>query len=203
MPTHIRAQCCWQVDSMLPRDASCINPAFRHQADISSMTGPDWQTLADDLAAGINTIAGGSRQLTVKLYEIKDPVPGNPNRPMATKITNANSFQATTYPGEIALCLSFNGGPNGPSNRGRLYLPWFCIASTAPGNRPSGTNRTAAGAFVPVFAGLGGANVDWIVWSPTRKAATRVERWFVDDEFDTQRRRGLKMTARTTGVTSG
>lgn len=204
MPTHIRAQVQWHVGTMLPRDVCQITPCFRHQLGIVE-GDPDWQTLADDLAAGLQTwcspILGNSNQLDVKLYEIGEPPP---NRPRAVKVLNAgNSAEANSFR-EAACCLSFYGGDNTPRQRGRLYIPAFIASSGSTlGVRPSTTIRSKIAELVPLFAGLGGVNVDWIVWSPTAQAATRVENWWVDDEWDVQRRRGLKSTARTAGTTGG
>lgn len=205
MATHIRAQISWQVESLLPRDVATINPCFRHQLGLIE-GDPDWQTLANDLKnVMVAWQANQLRQLTVKLYEIKDPVSGVPNRPKATAVAAAGGFGGTSYPGEVALCLSFYGQPNGPSNRGRLYIPYFAMVTsgTQPGKRPTTTEMQKPGGLVPGFAGLGGINVDWIVWSPTKKQATKVSNWFVDDEWDTQRRRGLKPGAREAGTTGG
>jgi hypothetical protein len=204
VPTHIRAMCCWQVGSLLPRDMNCINPCFRHQGILPG-DDPSWQQLADDLAAGLNTWAtgGGSRQLTVKLYEIKDPVPGEPNRPKATKVLNPGQFTDTSFPPELCACLSFYGGQNFPRERGRLYLPYWALSVSAPGPRPATADRTKANTLAPVFAGLGGVDVDWIVWSPTRKAATKVTNYYCDDEWDNMRKRGKTVTVRTAGTTGG
>lgn len=200
MPTHIRALCGWQVGSALPRDVMQITPCFRHQA-VLPFDDPNWQDLADDLADGLQTWASvAKRQLTVKLYQIGEPIP---NRPKATALRDAGSLAETGTPRELAICLSFYGGPNAPWNRGRLYLPFHMLGMSSPGPRPDSSMRTKAGALAPTLAGLGGVDVDWIVWSPTRGQATRVENWFVDDEWDVQRRRGLKPTTRTTGTTGG
>lgn len=204
MTTHIRASIGWQVDSLLPRDAVTINPTFRYNP-ILIPGDPAWQTLADDLAAAVNSwsVAPSARQLTVKLYEIKDPVPGTPNRPKATKTLATGLFATNNWPGEVACCLSFASGAGGPHQRGRLYVPAMACCSTAPAGRPSSTERTKVGALAPIFANLGGVNVDWVIWSRTQKSAAQVDRWFVDDEWDTVRSRGLKPTTRTTGTTSG
>lgn len=205
MPTHMRASISYQVDSLLPRDAHTINPCFRHSAILPG-DDPSWQSLADDLAAAVQSYStsGTSRQLTVKLYEIKDPVAGQPNRPKATKVLNPAVAAPLTYPGEIALCLSFYGGQNGPHQRGRLYVPVFMINSSGPGGvRPSLADRNRNLGWESRFSALGGPNVDWIVWSQTNKAATQVTNVFCDDEWDVQRRRGLKYTVRTAATTSG
>ncbi len=201
MPTHIRAQVEWQVGSALPRDKICITPHFRHQSILGG-EGPEWQPLADDLAAAISTWDQANNQVTVKLYDIG--VTEKPNRPRAIAIVNPGNVAEAAQVREIALCLSFYGGPNAPHNRGRLYLPAAFIQGTGQlAVRPTSANRDRAGTLAPALADLGGVDVDWIVWSPTRNAATRVENWWVDDEWDVQRRRGLQPSARTTGTTSG
>lgn len=204
MPQHIKAQCSWQVGSALPRDRVQITPCFRAQQDLD-IGGTDWQQLCDDLANGLNTwgspIVGNSHEIVVKLYELEQ-LP--PNRPRATKTLNVGNASEASIFREMACCLSFNGGAAGPRQRGRLYVPAFlAMSGTTPGIRPSTTVRDKVAALVPLFAGLGGANIDWIVWSPTNQTATRVEKWWVDDEWDVQRRRGLRPTTRTAGTTSG
>jgi hypothetical protein len=199
VPTHIRATIGWQMTSLLPRDVVQITPCFRHSALLPG-DDPAWQELADNIAAGIDGWDTGTRQLTVRLYDIEAPPI---NRPKAIKILNPGTFQAAVTAREVALCLSFNGGNNLPQNRGRLYLPFSCFSGSVPGERPVLAMQQKVADLVPIFAGMGGANVDWIVWSPTAGAATQVERWFVDDEWDTQRRRGLKPASRLAGTTSG
>jgi hypothetical protein len=206
MPTHIRAHVTWQTGSLLPRDKIQITPCFRHQQILPVDGGPEWDDLAEDLATGIRTslAAGNAQALEVKLYEIKDPVAGEPNRPKGQHVLDpANAAEAQTYR-ELACCLSFYGGENAPHQRGRLYVPAFLLLTTSTvGVRPATVIQNKAGALATVFAGLGGIDVDWIVWSPTRKLATRVTNWFVDDEWDVQRRRGLVPAVRVAGTTGG
>jgi hypothetical protein len=204
MATHIRAQCAWQVGSMLPRDAVMITPCFRHQLDLTEFS-VDYQTLCDDLSAALNTwaspVIGNSFQSTVKLYKIGG---AKPNRPQATKVINVGNASEAGTVREVACCLSFYGGPNAPKNRGRLYIPVFlCSASATLTVRPSVTVRQKVADLVPLFAGLGGTNVDWGIWSPTYSSFTKADHYWVDDEWDIQRKRGLKPTTRTAGTTSG
>lgn len=202
MAEHIRAQIGWQVGSNLPRDVMQITPCFRAQADLDP-AGTAYQDLADDLLDVIDTWTGAAtRQITVKLYKIGE---AKPNRPKATSVKYAGTNAEANCPRELAVCLSFNGGQNAPRQRGRLYLPAFLTANLATGVpvRPTLTIRDKVGALAPAFAALGGINIDWIVWSPTNSSATKVSNWFVDDEWDAQRRRGLKPTARSAGTTGG
>jgi len=206
VPTHIRAHVQWQVGSMLPRDIHQITPCFRHQQELDPLGGVDWDNLATDLLT-IFAGAGGwvnktGNQCTVKLYRIQDAVAGQPNRPKSVKIAAAGMSNEASIFREAALCLSFYGGNNFPDERGRLFLPAW-VFSAALAARPTNTDITKAKSLAPLLSGLGGVNVDWITWSPTKKKATRVEKYFVDDEWDVQRRRGLQYTARVIESTSG
>jgi hypothetical protein len=199
MATPIRMQCSWQVGSMLPRDRFTITPHFTHtQIDIGDT---DWQALVDDLATGLKAweLAPTAHELTVKAYNLNDP---EPRRPKAIAIRNANQSSNAAYMREVALALSYSGGDHGPSKRGRLYIPHVKMSNAAPGVRPTQTEREKVGALVPIFTALGGANVDWVVHSPTRDTDTPVSKWYVDDEWDVQRRRGDRPTARTSGTAS-
>lgn len=200
MGTPIRMQCSWQVGSMLPRDRFTITPHFVHN-DILIDGGTEWQVLADDLAAGLKAweLSPTNHELTVKIYNLND---AQPRRPKAIKILNANQAVNASYMREISLCLSYSGGDGGPSKRGRLFIPHVKMTNAAPGVRPTATERDKVAALVPILTGLGGANVDWVVHSPTRGTDTSVSKWYVDDEWDVQRRRGDRPTARTAGTAS-
>ena len=201
MPVHIRAMCQWQVGSMLPRDINQITPCFRHQILPASVT-PEWQDLADDLAQALEAWDTGGRQLTVKLYNIDEEAPGHINRPKATTVIGAGLASPSPYPPEVACCLSFYGGNNEPRQRGRLYVPPAVASTEAQANRPGATLIGKVHALGPIFANLGGVNCDWIVWSKANESATAVTDYFVDDEWDVVRKRGLVPVARVTGTTS-
>jgi hypothetical protein len=202
MPTHIRAMCQWQIGSALPRDVMQITPTFRHQQVLPVDGGPEWDDLADDLADGLDSWGGATQQITVKLYQIGLP---KPNRPKATSVRRAGTIPAGNVPRELAVCLSFNGGQNAPRQRGRLYIP-AQLAGGVPSQmqvRVPTESRDKVALLPALFAGLGGIDVDWIVWSPTNSSATKVERWFVDDEWDVIRKRGLQPINRNVGTTGG
>src|SRR5688500_4821787 len=164
MPTHIRAHIQYQCGAMLPRDIHQITPCFRAQTGFDPLGGTDWDQLAQDLLDKMNGGTGfifskATNQTTVKLYEIKDPVPGVPNRPKAVKIKNPGTSQEATIPRELALCLSFYGGNNNPDNRGRLYVPaWLWVSN--PAARPVAADVTKLDGMAAAFAALGGANID-------------------------------------------
>jgi hypothetical protein len=186
------------ADSALPRDRFVITPHFN---DAGATTDP--QGLADDLADGIAGIITQTpiptREIVVKAYDAQGT---KPVYPQGTAVRNANAYPASGIPRELALCLSFYSERNVPRSRGRLYIPLALIIGTSvSGSRPREQDRTALGLFPPVFTGLGGADVDWCVYSRSDNVARPVTHWYVDDEFDIQRRRGLRATTRTLGTT--
>jgi hypothetical protein len=195
-----RAQVSWGGDTSFPRDRMVITPHFK---DTNLPGTGDVQGLADDLATGIAALTqpgSGGREVIVKMYDAESH-PSGP--PLATKILSPGVTPAATAPREIALCLSFFSGTNTPSRRGRLYLPVVCFWGSAISSaRPTTTQQDAAAAFVPVFTELGGVDVDWVVYSRKNNSAHSVTNWFIDDEWDTQRRRGLRPSARKVGTTS-
>lgn len=204
MPTHIRAKCSWQFENTDPKNQAVINPCFRHQFDPLTIAGTDYQALADDLKTALAGWVVKAQPLTVTLYNIEG---AKPNYPKAISKTVAPSAPSS-FLGmpQQAACLSFYSGTNTPRNRGRLFIPaWITTQSSAllAGERIDTSLQTKIAALVPIFAGLGGANVDWIVWSPTRHAAGKVSDYWIDDSWDLIRSRKLKASGRATGTTSG
>lgn len=198
MATLIRAQLSWQVGSMLPRDRFTNTVYFNHTLGLIE-GAPEWQTLADDLKTAVNgwSLSPTNHELTVKLYDMGD---AQPRRPKATSIIYPGACQEDNSPREIALCLSFSTAKNVPKERGRIYLPRVKISNAAPGVRPTSTERAKAGDLATVFKNLGGTNVDWVINSQSGGGVHSVYKWWVDDEWDTVRKRGLKSTTRTAGV---
>jgi hypothetical protein len=186
------------LDSTLPTDALIITPHFD---DHGISTDPD--NLASDLitawTAWMTPTAQGA-QVECKVYDAEAPAP---NFPVATKRVRNGVSPASPTNRDVAVCLSFFADVNRPRHRGRLYIP-VPLTGVAPSAAlvPS-TLRTKVGDLVPIFAGLGGLDVDWVVWSRVDRVARKVSDWWVDDSWDTQRRRGRRATARTTGTTSG
>lgn len=194
-----RAQISIAADTSFARDRFVITPHFK------VTVSPNAQQLADDLHAAMLTYVGNaSYDVDVKLYDAEQHPAGAPDGQKKSGTTSISS----NGPREVALCLSFFAGTNEKRKRGRLYIPHNWIfrkdtSPTAPGVRPSATARTAAAALVPIFTSLGGVDVDWVVYSRADAAARTVTNWYVDDEWDIQRRRGDRPTTRLTGTTSG
>jgi hypothetical protein len=187
------------ADTALARDRMVITPHFK------ATVFPDADALANDLCVAMQGYVGNpSYDVDVKLYDAEVYPTGAPKGRKQKGTTPISS----NGPREIALCLSFYADSNTKRRRGRVYIPhnWLYRKDTSPGPpgaRPSLTTRTAAAAIVPIFTALGGVDVDWCVWSKADHAAHTVTNWYVDDEWDIQRRRGDRPTTRTTGTTSG
>jgi hypothetical protein len=190
-----RLQVAWQMDSALPTDQMIITPHFDDHGILN-----DPQNLCDDLAAALNSWDAVTTQLTVKAYDAQDPPP---NYPLAEKIVNEGQIANANANRDVALVLSFYAEQNRPRRRGRIYVPMVVTGLSAAAARPTPTIQQKIADLVPIFAGLGGLDVDWVVYSRLDNAARKVTNWWVDNAWDTQRRRGQVATSRMIGTTGG
>lgn len=200
MAVHYRAQVILPQDTELPIDAITVNPCFRAAAGLSAPA-----TFAHDVAQIFSDFySSGGAHVICKVYDLQGT---KPVYPVAVEEVNTGvAARPSTLPREIAVCLSFFGDHNRPSERGRLYI----MAAALGGVSGSAMDRYVPTAvsdriatLPPLLAAAGGPDIDWIVWSRKLNKATQVKNWFVDNEWDTVRTRGLKATSRTTGTTSG
>lgn len=193
-----RLQCSIGADTAFPRDRVMINPHFNNVGGI--LTDSDADQLCEDLADALVAYVSGTREIVVKAYDAQGTPPVFP---VGNAIRNVGQFPASSAPRELALCLSFYSGQNVPRRRGRLYLPVFLIApGVTHGVRPSTTNQAKVGALATILADLGGADIDWSVYSRVDDVARAVSNWWVDDEWDSMRSRGLRSETRTVGTVS-
>jgi len=137
---------------------------------------------------------------SLKIYNTEDPEPRAPFYDSTFNLTQAPS--GTTLPSEVAMCLSFQAdrlsGVNQASRRGRIYFGPIDTVQLDTNGRPTS-------AAISVLRGAGNSlltasqaalNSTWIIYSPTTGAGTPVDNGWVDNAFDTQRRRGLVATSR-------
>lgn len=192
-----RLQCSFGADTPFPADQVVMTPHFN-----DTLPGSDPAGLCDDLAEGLNTWISAfttPRQIIVKAYDAQGTPPVFP---AAEARVNEGQFPASVFNREVALCLSFYAGVNRPRHRGRLYVPAFLVGIAAGSPRPDSGSRTRVAGLVPVLTGLGGTDVDWVVYSRRDDQPRSVSNWWVDDAWDVQRRRGLLPTTRTEGTVS-
>lgn len=146
-----------------------------------------------------NTLSGSC---TAKLYNI-DALPSGP--PFYTETFTITPGTGQSLPSEVALCLSYQAaqtpGLDQRNRRGRIYLgPFADAANTTSGvARPNSTMigiiGTAATALATAAFGTG---TPWHVYSSTLGTSAPVVDGWIDNAWDTQRRRGVAPTTRTT-----
>jgi hypothetical protein len=183
------------ADSALPRDRMVITP---HVNDVGATTDPD--NLCQDLAEGLEAFVSGTREIRVTAYDAQGTVPVYP---VGTHVVNEGLAPPYSMPREVALCLSFYSERNIPRRRGRLYIPPGLFGIASPGVRPTEANMASVSTnLVSLLTNLGGTDVDWCVFSRADDAAYSVTNWWVDNEWDTVRSRGLRADNRISGTTS-
>lgn len=199
----VQAQIAVAVDSVLPRDRIISVLHFNHHT-IPLVGTTDWDTLGSDLANIYNSNWGrgalGAQELWVTLYNLDDP---QPRAPKSQQVWGKGNAPAASCPREVALCLSFYADRNQPRRRGRMYLSPAARGLTGLGPRPTVSQQNDVLTIADALSGLGGADVDWCVRSIADGDFKKVTHAWVDDEWDTQRRRGLRATSRVERDVSG
>jgi len=136
----------------------------------------------------------------VEWYRLSDPTP---RRPIAIRQFSITTVGTSTLPTECACVLSFQAEPVSglpqSRRRNRIYIGPLSEAMTDTDGRITQNARNQ-------IAGLGGDLLDasdasaewtWATYSPTDGTGADVASGWVDNAFDTQRRRGLERTTRT------
>lgn len=160
---------------------------------------------------------------TVKAYDAD--APGSPLATSTWAGGITTGLDSNSLPAEVALCLSFQGlplaateapddadadsAPERPQSRrrGRVYIG--PLSPSCAGGNPSRPQSGVINSLLkmakflrnPTSGTLTAVNAEWGVISRAGVGGlgfTSVDQAWVDDEFDTQRRRGLKATSRTT-----
>lgn len=145
-----------------------------------------------------------------KTYDMTDPEPRAPIQEGTWSFPAATS--GSPLPTEVACVLSFQGtrvsGQSQARRRGRIYIGPLATTTADSSARPTGafTTAVATAAKTLVDSGEPGGSTDWAIYSPTSSAiagipvGVQVVNGWIDNEFDTQRRRGRKATTRTSFV---
>jgi hypothetical protein len=94
------------------------------------------------------------------------------------------------------MCLSYYATVNRPRWRGRLYIPASLLSVTSPGLRPTAATISNTLAFRTILTSGLPDGTFLEVWSPTDKNGHGVTQFWVDDEWDIMRSRGLRSTTR-------
>jgi len=135
-----------------------------------------------------------------KIYNLDDPEPRAPVEEGSWNF--ASALTGDSLPPEVCLCLSYQApkisGIPQARRRGRIYLGPF-DASTNVSVRPSSAlvtlvKNSADALYAAGIATAGDWN--WAVYSTVLGGTADVSNGWVDDEWDTQRRRGRVATSR-------
>jgi hypothetical protein len=143
----------------------------------------------------------------IKFYDLGDPMPRAPKSEHDLTLTTGSG---DALPEECAIVLSFSGPPVSGTpqrrRRGRIYLGPLSYTASAQLSQRVRVAQLCLSTIRDAAAGLLAASVasldwSWIVWAPshasqTSSSAVPVDRGWVDDAFDTQRRRGPDPTMR-------
>lgn len=182
--------------------------------------------IAARIHAGISRTALSSQVRFYQGATVND-VAGSPYliAPFTLGPIGAASPGNLALPGEVSCCLSFHGdlsgvpedtpglppGPAGDAHpaarkRGRIYVGPLTMGATVADTGAANGDQLPSGFFINDLAFAAGqlhraslatVNIVWVVASRRDNVVSPVTGGWVDNAFDTQRRRGVKATART------
>jgi len=153
---------------------------------------------------------------SIKIYDLSDGLPRTPVYEVTDSAAPWTDSAIQPLPSEVAVCLSFKGadesGEVPARRRGRMYIgPLQVNAMTTSTSNAAMVAPTfiseLALAAIRLRTALEAAGVAWVVYSPTNDptgvgvagSATVLTTYWIDNAFDTQRRRGESATTRSTG----
>jgi hypothetical protein len=157
-----------------------------------------YQAIDTNFSDMVNAGAGG---LEITSWDFGD---SPPRAPVLTTTATLAGMSINGLPPEVALCMSFQGarlsGVPQARRRGRVYIPFLTETANDGTGRPSSaliTSIANAGQAL-LTASDGAATWEWEIYSSVAPGFTTVTDGWVDNEWDTQRRRGRVATSRTT-----
>nr|CRY97305.1 hypothetical protein [uncultured prokaryote] len=195
--------------SMVPADAMINTYAFRSTggiADFTALTGviEDAYQFASTLFAN-TVIANGAGQGSMKFYALAD---AKPREPVAETVWQPMGTSGLALPAEVAICSSMaataGSGVPAARRRGRVFLGGLAsstsetVAGSGEVRVTSAAQQKAAELVQQIAQQAAGEGFDLCVWSRADNGLFTVVRGWANDEFDTQRRRGIKPSTRFT-----
>lgn len=185
------------VTDLLPRNRVVNRFHMEHVA--GGLLDADLADICGDIAALWQARYGNAtKEVDVRAYDV-DAVP---NYPRAQVVVNVGAFWPISHPREVALCLSYSGPNRGNrSERGRMYLiPAINPLQSDMFERPTAGQLTWALDWYKKanesFPDLGGVDWKFGVWSRTYQKFRQTTQAWVNDDWDIQRRRGLREAGR-------
>lgn len=157
---------------------------------LSDLRDVYWTNMQFDFGSQISGVR-------IKCYSAGDPKPRPVIREKLLPFVPPNGGGVA----EVALCLSYYADRNLPRSRGRIYLGPFAFNTLT--ERPQQQLIDHISALGTGFSALGGANVDWCMRSVKNGDTHKVTNTWVDNAWDTQRRRGIRPLTRKLATVSG
>lgn len=155
-------------------------------------------TTVDDM---FSNLVRGVNGLELTSYLRTDP---EPRPPVLTTMANLSPLGGAPLPTEVSLVMSFQGdrmaGVPQARRRGRVYLPFMGEDDNHTDGRPTTAQVTmvANAGDALLTASTAATDWTWLVYSAVEPGYTIITNGWVDNEWDTQRRRGRPATIRTT-----
>jgi len=203
----IRAQVTFDTDDLLPENqvvnrlhfGTASTPATNPQLVAIVLAVRAFYSSFDQFLSP--RLSGDGR---IRLYDMADPEPRVPIMLDDCDITPSTS---DPFPEEIALAMSFQAaavsGENQARRRNRIFIGPVAGNAQAVVDgiaRPHVDFRaaiqTGANGLLDLDGGTDG--ISWVVRSETTGAVAGVDNGWIDNAWDTQRRRGSSPTLRTT-----
>jgi hypothetical protein len=211
----IRVLHIWQGASGLPEDRYVNTFAFASdaaQSDVAKLAAIekvqrfyDTTYNGTSLHAFLSSEAVDETASESRAYSMEDPVNGRVPVIVPWSTTQGNLSSAAALPSEVAVCGSYYCGTNTPRNRGRIYLGPLATTALAPSNGAGLVKAELQQCLLAAMLDLAqdDAGPRWSLLAmgttSTRQLKIITNCW-VDNAFDTQRRRGETATARVTGA---
>ena len=204
MATVYAFQISMPVTDTLPRNRISNTVHLQH------VTGGLDDAALEDICADIvamyqTNYANPNAEIRCKCYDTD----AKPNYPRAEVVVNNAVVWTQDTPREIALVLSFAGEHRGnKSERGRIYLnPAMTPSLTPPKLRPDAVAMDWALQWYATpnssFPDIGGIDWKFGVLSKRYGTFTQAQQAWVNDDWDVQRRRGLREVTRRTSTREG
>lgn len=208
---HFRAMAILKGKSGLPQDVYVNNFVFR--SDV--VTGDNADRIAQNLEAFYGDVLPPATSalktylpaallapgFEVRVYDLGQEAP---REPTIIQVPMDWSTSSSVMPQEVAITASYYADRNLPRSRGRIYLGPLIHGSgsmESDGLRPADSVRAnIAAACRWLSANQNG--MTWCLLSRVDAQAKPITNGWVDDAFDTQRRRGLPATTRDVWVTA-
>jgi hypothetical protein len=230
MAKHVHTVLTWNTISGVPQDAVQFTFNWQKATDFLTADYTAVETRIKNFFTVLNagqtnalayylspTLSRSANQVTLRHYNLDGHESGTAHgSPVRTTVDAYNVAAAASVqpPSEVAVCLSYAtaytldpefapGARPRARDRGRLFFgPVSSAALTQDGTTKrvfvSATMRTDMVAAAKVLQSA--TDPLWSVWSRRNAVLFSVTNVWVDDAFDTQRRRGEKALIKTSGL---